>query len=57
MQQSLPKGFYERRKLAVSPQNQNMDEVYRRHARSVYAFLLAKTADRMLAEELTQETF
>lgn len=41
----------------MSPQNQNMDEVYRRHAKSVYAFLLAKTADRMLAEELTQETF
>ena len=35
----------------------NMDEIYRRHAKSVYAFLLAKTADRMLAEELTQETF
>ena len=34
-----------------------MDEIYRRHAKSVYAFLLAKTADRMLAEELTQETF
>lgn len=35
----------------------NMDEIYRRHAKSVYAFLLAKTADSMLAEELTQETF
>ena len=34
-----------------------MDEIYRRHAKSVYAFLLAKTADSMLAEELTQETF
>ena len=37
--------------------SQNMDEIYRRHAKSVYAFLLAKTADSMLAEELTQETF
>ena len=34
----------------------NMDEIYHRHAKSVYAFL-AKTADSMLAEELTQETF
>ena len=37
--------------------SQNMDEIYRRHAKAVYAFLLAKTADSMLAEELTQETF
>lgn len=35
----------------------NMDKIYRRHAKAVYAFLLAKTADSMLAEELTQETF
>ena len=35
----------------------NMDEIYRCHAKAVYAFLLAKTADSMLAEELTQETF
>lgn len=34
-----------------------MDEIYHRHAKAVYAFLLAKTADSMLAEELTQETF
>ena len=34
-----------------------MDEIYRRHAKAVYAFLLAKTADSMLAEELMQETF
>lgn len=34
-----------------------MDEIYRRHAKAVYAFLLAKTADSMLAEEMTQETF
>lgn len=34
-----------------------MDEIYRRHAKAVYAFLLAKTADSLLAEELTQETF
>ncbi len=34
-----------------------MDEIYHRHAKSVYAFLLAKTADSMLAEEMTQETF
>ena len=37
--------------------SQNMDEIYRRHAKAVYAFLLAKTADSMLAEELMQETF
>ena len=35
----------------------NMDEIYRRHAKAVHAFLLAKTADSMLAEEMTQETF
>lgn len=34
-----------------------MDKIYHRHAKAVYAFLLAKTADSMLAEELTQETF
>ena len=37
--------------------SQNMDEIYRKHAKTVYAFLLAKTADSGLSEELTQETF
>lgn len=35
----------------------DMNEVYRRHARTVYQFLLAQCADAHLAEELTQETF
>lgn len=36
---------------------QSMDEVYREYAGYVYSFLLAKTHDADLAEELTQETF
>lgn len=36
---------------------EDMDEVYRRHARTVYKFLLSHTHDPDLAEELTQETF
>ena len=35
----------------------DMDAVYRRHARTVYKFLLAQCHDPDLAEELTQETF
>jgi len=34
-----------------------MEEVYRRHARTVYRYLLTLTRDDDLAEELTQETF
>ncbi|MBE6910445.1 MAG: sigma-70 family RNA polymerase sigma factor [Ruminococcaceae bacterium] len=36
---------------------QPMEEVYRRHARTVYRYLLTLTRDDDLAEELTQETF
>lgn len=36
---------------------EDMSEVYRRHARTVYKFLLSQTHDPGLAEELTQETF
>lgn len=36
---------------------EDMDEIYRRHARTVYKFLLAQCRDPDLAEELTQETF
>ena len=36
---------------------EDMREVYQRHAQTVYKFLLAKTRDEHLAEELTQETF
>ena len=35
----------------------DMDEIYRRHAHTVYKFLLSQTRDPDLAEELTQETF
>lgn len=35
----------------------DMQKVYRQHAQTVYKFLLAKTRDEHLAEELTQETF
>ena len=34
-----------------------MDAIYRRHAQTVYKFLLAQCRDPDLAEELTQETF
>ena len=36
---------------------EDMQTVYQRHAQTVYKFLLAKTGDEHLAEELTQETF
>ena len=36
---------------------EDMQTVYQRHAQTVYKFLLAKTRDPHLAEELTQETF
>ena len=35
----------------------DMSEIYRHHARTVYKFLLAQCGDAHLAEELTQETF
>lgn len=34
-----------------------IEEIYMEHAKTVYGFLLAKTRDSNLAEELTQETF
>lgn len=36
---------------------ENMEEVYRRYAQTVYKFLLAQSRDPHTAEELTQETF
>ena len=36
---------------------EDMEKVYQQHARTVYKFLLTKTRDEHLAEELTQETF
>ncbi len=33
------------------------EEIYNRYAETVYKFLLSKTGDHHLAEELTQETF
>ena len=36
---------------------QSMDEIYQTYARTVYKFLLSKTQNEDLAEELTQETF
>lgn len=35
----------------------SMEEIYKAHAKTVYGFLLTKTRDSDLAEELTQETF
>ena len=35
----------------------DMSEVYRQHAQTVYKFLLAQCGNAHLAEELTQETF
>ena len=36
---------------------QSMEEIYKEHAKTVYRFLLSRTHDEDLAEELTQETF
>ena len=36
---------------------ESMEQIYADHAKTVYGFLLAKTRDPVLAEELTQETF
>ena len=35
----------------------DLDQIYRQHAQTVYKFLLAQCRDEHLAEELTQETF
>lgn len=36
---------------------QSMDDVYQKYAKTVYKYLLSKTHDEYIAEELTQETF
>ena len=36
---------------------QSMDEIYQKYAQTVYRFILSKTQDADVAEELTQETF
>ena len=36
---------------------QSMDEIYQKYAQMVYKFLLSRTCNPDLAEELTQETF
>ena len=36
---------------------EDLQKVYQQHAQTVYKFLLAKTGNEHLAEELTQETF
>ena len=36
---------------------QSMDEIYREHAQTVYRYLLSRTRNPDIAEELTQETF
>ena len=36
---------------------QSMEEIYRRHAQTVYRYLCSLTGDEDLSEELTQETF
>lgn len=36
---------------------EDMDEIYRRHAQTVYKYLFSQCRDPGLAEELTQETF
>lgn len=35
----------------------SMEQIYMKHAKTVYGFLLSKTQDPDLSEELTQETF
>lgn len=36
---------------------QSMDEIYREHAQTVYRYLLSRTRNPDVAEEITQETF
>lgn len=36
---------------------QSMDEIYKQYAKTVYKFLMSRTRNEDLAEELTQETF
>lgn len=36
---------------------QSMDEIYREHAQTVYRYLLSRTGDPLVSEEITQETF
>lgn len=36
---------------------ESMEEIYQNHSKKVYTFLLSKTCNHELAEELTQETF
>ena len=36
---------------------EDMETVYRRHAQTVYKFLLSQCHSAQMAEELTQETF
>ncbi len=36
---------------------ESMNEIYQKYARNVYRFLFAKTRNKDIAEELTQETF
>ncbi|MBQ7956299.1 MAG: sigma-70 family RNA polymerase sigma factor [Lachnospiraceae bacterium] len=36
---------------------QSMDEIYQKYAKTVYKYLLSRTHNQELAEELTQETF
>ena len=36
---------------------ESLEEIYQKYARTVYAYLLSRTRNRDLAEELTQETF
>ena len=35
----------------------SMEEIYKKHGKMIYGFLLTRTQDPDLAEELTQETF
>lgn len=36
---------------------QSLEEIYKLYSRKVFLFLLSKTNNEQLAEELTQETF
>ena len=36
---------------------ESLEEIYQKHAQTVYAFLLSRTRNQDLGEELTQETF
>ena len=54
---NLQKHFYSGKDMKEDTYMESMEQIYLEHAKTVYGFLLSRTRDSDLAEELTQETF